>query len=88
VRSWPGPPGGGGFFIDRCGPETYYLSEPRGGRNLTVRLEAPAAPLVAQVHDAGWRPRLTPAATATDRVLDALILFTSRTEQFRRGSST
>lgn len=66
---------GAKFFIDGCGPETYYLSEPRDDGNLgqfnwkrrTLRR------LVARIHDAGWQIAAHSCGDgATDEILDAL----------------
>jgi hypothetical protein len=68
---------GAKFFIDGCGPETYYLSEPREDGNLGVfnwkRKELRS--LVTDVHGAGWQIAAHSCGDgATDEILDALEL--------------
>jgi predicted amidohydrolase YtcJ len=68
---------GAKFFIDGCGPETYYLSEPREDGNLgqfNWRRRG-LRRLVAEVHEAGWQISAhTCGDGATDEILDALEL--------------
>ena len=68
---------GAKFFIDGCGPNTYYLSEPRddGNRGQFDWKRRALRRLVAQVHDAGWQIAAhTCGDGATDEILDALEL--------------
>jgi predicted amidohydrolase YtcJ len=68
---------GAKFFIDGCGPDTYYLSEPRddGGRGQFDWKRRALRRLVARVHDAGWQIAAhTCGDGATDEILDALEL--------------
>jgi predicted amidohydrolase YtcJ len=66
---------GAKFFIDGCGPDTYYLSEPREDGNLGQfdwRRKA-LRRLVARVHHAGWQISAHSCGDgATDEILDAL----------------
>jgi hypothetical protein len=68
---------GAKFFIDGCGPETYYLSEPRDDENLgqfNWRRRA-LRRLVARIHQAGWQIAAHSCGDgATDEILDALEL--------------
>jgi predicted amidohydrolase YtcJ len=68
---------GAKFFIDGCGPETYYLSEPRDDGNLgefNWRRRA-LRNLVERVHDAGWQIAAHSCGDgATDEILAALDL--------------
>jgi predicted amidohydrolase YtcJ len=76
---------GAKFFIDGCGPQTYYLSEPRDDGNLGQFNWRPKAlrRLVAGVHDAGWQISAhTCGDGATDEILDAL----ERAFDGRRGA--
>ena len=66
---------GAKFFIDGCGPDTYYLSEPRddGNRGQFDWKRRALRRLVARVHDAGWQIAAhTCGDGATDEILDAL----------------
>jgi predicted amidohydrolase YtcJ len=68
---------GAKFFIDGCGPETYYLSEPRDDGNLGQFdwKRRALRRLVARVHDAGWQIAAHSCGDgATDEILDALEL--------------
>jgi len=68
---------GAKFFIDGCGPDTYYLSEPRddGDRGQFDWKRRALRRLVARVHDAGWQIAAhTCGDGATDEILDALEL--------------
>jgi predicted amidohydrolase YtcJ len=66
---------GAKFFIDGCGPGTYYLSEPRadGNRGQFNWRRKALRRLVAEIHDAGWQIAAhTCGDGATDEILDAL----------------
>lgn len=75
------------FFIDACGPETQYLSEPRpnGDRGLFHWRRRELRRLVARVHDAGWQIAAHACGDgATDEILDALErAFGGRGKRFR-----
>lgn len=66
---------GAKFFIDGCGVQTMYLSEPRENGELGQFnwKRRDLRRLVAQVHDAGWQIAAhTCGDGATDEILDAL----------------
>lgn len=66
---------GAKFFIDGCGPETYYLSEPRddGNRGQFNWKRRNLRNLVERIHDAGWQIAAHSCGDgATDEILDAL----------------
>jgi predicted amidohydrolase YtcJ len=68
---------GAKFFIDGCGPDTYYLSEPRddGGLGRFDWRRRALRRLVARVHDAGWQISAHACGDgAADEILDALEL--------------
>jgi predicted amidohydrolase YtcJ len=68
---------GAKFFIDGCGPETYYLSEPRDDGNLGEFnwRRRNLRRLVARIHDAGWQIAAHSCGDgATDEILNALDL--------------
>ena len=68
---------GAKFFIDGCGPDTYYLSEPRddGNRGQLDWKRRALRRLVNRVHDAGWQIAAhTCGDGATDEIMDALDL--------------
>jgi predicted amidohydrolase YtcJ len=68
---------GAKFFIDGCGPQTYYLSDPRddGNRGEFNWTRRQLRRLVARIHDAGWQIAAhTCGDGATDEILDALEL--------------
>jgi predicted amidohydrolase YtcJ len=76
---------GAKFFIDGCGPQTYYLSQPRadGNRGQFNWRRRALRRLVARVHDAGWQIAAhTCGDAATDEILDAL----ERAFDGRRGA--
>ena len=68
---------GAKFFIDGCGPQTYYMSEPRddGNRGQFDWKRRALRRLVARVHDAGWQIAAhTCGDGATDEIMEALDL--------------
>jgi predicted amidohydrolase YtcJ len=68
---------GAKFFIDGCGPSTYYLREPRddGDRGQFDWKRRQLRRLVARIHDAGWQIAAHACGDAAiDEILDALEL--------------
>ena len=68
---------GAKFFIDDCGPNSYYLSEPRddGNRGQFNWKRRQLRRLVERIHDAGWQIAAHSCGDgATDEILDALEL--------------
>ncbi len=67
------------FFIDGCGPDTYYLSEPHADDPTNVGqfdwTRRELRRMVRRVHDAGWQIAAHSCGdAATDEILDALRL--------------
>ena len=68
---------GAKFFIDDCGPNSYYLSEPRddGNRGQFNWKRRTLRRLVERIHDAGWQIAAHSCGDgATDEILDAFEL--------------
>jgi len=68
---------GAKFFIDDCGPNSYYLSEPRddGDRGQFNWNRRQLRRLVERIHDAGWQIAAHSCGDgATDEILDAFDL--------------
>jgi len=66
---------GAKFFIDGCGPDTYYLGEPRddGNRGSFFWRRRQLRRLVVRVHDTGWQIAAHSCGdAATDEMMDAL----------------